>query len=201
MWFSSHSPMSECRHHARRYWLAQASMGIIACISTVPLMGQTSVGIPREVMATLPDATLKGMEPVRFMGRSIYEISLWAGKGFDLNQYENQPFALTLVYARSFESKTIAERSLGLMADVGVFESSQKKAWLALMEKAFPDVGPKDRITGAHDGNGRVRFWHNGRETATTQDPQFARLFFGIWLSPQSKIPALRLALLKAKNG
>jgi hypothetical protein len=41
-----------------------------------------------------------------------------------------------------------------------------------------------------------VRFFHNGRQTAQLRDAEYARLFFGIWLAPQTSAPAMRTALL-----
>jgi hypothetical protein len=41
-----------------------------------------------------------------------------------------------------------------------------------------------------------VRFFHNSRPTAQIRDAEYARLFFGIWLAPQTSAPAMRTALL-----
>ena len=67
---------------------------------------------------------------------------------------------------------------------------------LALMKQAFPDVAAGDRLLGFHDGQGQVRFFRNGEPTAQIDDVDYARLFFGIWLAPQTSAPALRESLL-----
>jgi hypothetical protein len=41
-----------------------------------------------------------------------------------------------------------------------------------------------------------AQFYYNGRPTSEIRDPEFARLFFGIWLSEQTPAPKLRAALL-----
>ena len=41
-----------------------------------------------------------------------------------------------------------------------------------------------------------ARFFVNGALRGEPKDADFARLFFGIWLSPRSSEPALREALL-----
>jgi hypothetical protein len=41
-----------------------------------------------------------------------------------------------------------------------------------------------------------VRFFVNGRLGGELRDTEFARFFFGIWLSPQTSEPSLRQALL-----
>ena len=82
------------------------------------------------------------------------------------------------------------------MRRVGSFDEAKAKRWLALMTKAFPDVIAGDRLLGFNNGEGEVRFSHNGRLTAQTLDAEYARLFFGIWLSKQTSAPALRESLL-----
>jgi Chalcone isomerase-like len=41
-----------------------------------------------------------------------------------------------------------------------------------------------------------ARFWVNGVARAPINDPEFSRLFFGIWLSSATSEPKLRAALL-----
>ena len=203
-------PMHKLVNANRRAWLLRSAAlgGSILATSWASTAQGTSpkpADKPDEnrlaELAVLPGAKLLGQVPLRFFGLLIYDLSLWADTGFDLALYDRQAFALSLRYARALEGKAIAERSLKLMADLEPLDPVRAKAWLALMEQAFPDVVANDRITGAHDGKGGVRFWHNGRLTAQSQDPFFARLFFGIWLSPKTSAPALRESLLKVRNG
>jgi hypothetical protein len=100
--------------------------------------------------------------------------------------YARHPFALELVYDRKLEGAAIAERSIAEMRRVGSFTEEQARQWLELMKQAFPDVQAQDRLLGLNDGQGEVRFFHNGRQTAQLRDAEYARLFFGIWLSPQT---------------
>jgi hypothetical protein len=44
-----------------------------------------------------------------------------------------------------------------------------------------------------------VEFWVNGQRTGAVADPQFARLFFGIWLDERSSQPRLRSQLLQGR--
>ena len=64
------------------------------------------------------------------------------------------------------------------------------------MTRLFPDVRAGDRITGVHRPGTGARFFVNGRLQGELPDADFARLFFGIWLSPRTSEPALREALL-----
>ncbi len=151
-----------------------------------------------EVQAALPQARLVGTGSLRFFGLLVYEARLWAAPGFDATRYDSEPFALELEYARKLDGGSIAERSVSEMRRVGKFSDDKARDWLALMLQAFPNVAAKDRLTGLHDGKGGVRFFHNTRPTAATVDREYAQLFFGIWLDPQTSSPALRHGLIGA---
>jgi hypothetical protein len=86
-----------------------------------------------------------------------------------------QPFGLELAYDRKLEGEAIAERSIAEMRRVGSFTAAQADQWLALMKQAFPDVAAQDRLLGLNDGQGEVRFFHNGQPTAQTRDAEYAR--------------------------
>jgi hypothetical protein len=151
---------------------------------------------PTELRNELPKARLVGQGTLRFFGLLVYDARLWAAPKFQSDRYEQQAFALELIYARKLEGEAIAERSIAEMRRVAPFGDAQEKRWLTAMKTAFPDVGANDRLLGLNDGQGGVRFFHNGRQTAQIDDPEYARLFFGIWLAPQTSAPALRSSLL-----
>lgn len=152
---------------------------------------------PPEVAAALPGAVLVGSGRLRFLGMAIYDARLWAavpfGPGAD---YADVPLALELQYARRLVGRLIAERSIDEMRRVGEFDDAQARQWLSRMAAIFPDVGAGDRITGVQRPREAARFFVNGRDAGELPDPEFTRLFFGIWLAPQTSQPQLRDALL-----
>jgi hypothetical protein len=152
--------------------------------------------LPAELQAALPQARLRGTGVLRFFGLRVYEARLWTPADFDAESYAQHAFALELIYDRRLEGAAIAERSVAEMRRVGSFDEARAKRWLALMKQAFPDVAAGDRLLGLTDGQGDVRFFLNGRQTAQTTDAEYAKLFFGIWLARQSSAPALRDSLL-----
>ncbi len=151
---------------------------------------------PAELDALLPQARLVGRGMLRFFTMPVYEAQLWADPAFEPAAYERHALALELTYARKLQGQAIAERSVAEMRRIGPFSPSQADQWLAQMQQAFPDVGPGDRLLGWSDGRGEVRFFHNGRPTAQIRDADYSRLFFGIWLAPQTSSPGLRKDLL-----
>lgn len=185
-------------HHPTRRQ-ALISLALLASPATQAMNNVSTLNrtaLPSEVQAHLDSARLAGQGDLRFFGLLVYEARLWTPPTFQADRYDSQPFALELQYARKLDGPSIAERSIAEMRRVGTFDERQSKAWLALMMQAFPSVVAKDRLTGVHDGRGGVRFYFNGRQTAELNDRDYARLFFGIWLSPKTSAPALRAALI-----
>ncbi len=131
-----------------------------------------------------------------YWGFDVYHASLWVEPGFDLAALSRQRYALELSYLRNFKARDIARRSIDEMRRVDAFTEAQAQGWLAEMERVFPDVAPGDRLTGVHlPGRGAV-FFANGKPRGEIADAEFARLFFGIWLSDKTSAPKLRLTLL-----
>jgi hypothetical protein len=133
---------------------------------------------------------------LRFFGLDIYQASLWVPAGFDPARWQQQTFALQLTYLRDLQGRAIAQRSVAEMRRQDTWDETLADPWEARMAALFPDVRRGDRITGLHLPGRGARFVHNGRERGEVADPRFARLFFGIWLAPQTSEPALRMALL-----
>ncbi len=155
-----------------------------------------TAGAPTEVAGALPTARLLGSGTLRFFGLAVYEARLWAAPDFAPERYDAHTFALELRYARKLDGAAIAERSISEMRRVGTFDQNQAKAWLEQLTRALPDVKPGDRLTGVRGPDGANRFYSNGQPTASIADPEFGRLFFGIWLSNNTSEPALRRELI-----
>lgn len=186
--------MNDARQLRRRQW-ARLALAATLCPPAM-LQAIADTPAPAELATALPQARLQGTGVLRFFGLRVYEARLWTQPGFDADDYARQPFALELIYDRRLEGAAIAERSVAEMRRVGSFDEASARRWLALMKQAFPDVVATDRLLGLNDGVGGVRFFHNGQPTAQTVDADYARLFFGIWLSRQTSAPALRESLL-----
>lgn len=146
--------------------------------------------------APLAGTRLAGQGLLRFWGLEVYQASLWVGPAFRPESFASQPFALELEYRRAFKAGAIAERSIQEMRRLGTFSDSQAQRWQRALQAALPDVRPGDRIVGLHRPGLGARFEQGGRLLGEVADPEFARLFFAIWLSPATSEPTLREALL-----
>jgi hypothetical protein len=175
----------------RRSFIAGAAAAGLA-----PLAWAQAPAVPPEVAAALPGATLQGSGRLRFIGLSVYDARLWRGAAPVGADWMATPLALELVYARNLVGKLIAERSIKEMRRQRDLSDDEAGRWLSAMTQLFPDVKQGDRLTGFLVPGLGARFAFNGEVKGDVRDPEFARLFFGIWLSEKTSEPALRRALL-----
>lgn len=152
--------------------------------------------MPAEVASELAASRLHGTGRLTWFGLSVYDARLWASERFSAAQFDREPLALELQYARTLQGKQIAERSLVEMQRFGAVPDADAARWLASMTQLFPDVSAGDRLTGVHRPGEAARFYFNGKLRGEIREDDFARRFFGIWLSPKTSEPKLRLALL-----
>ena len=152
-----------------------------------------SIGTASEPLA---GARMAGQGTLRFLGFDIYRARLWVPPGFDADNYTAYPLALELTYQRHFTAEAIAKRSIEEMGRVGSFSTQEAARWQHALQEALPDVKPGDRLLGVYQPGVGAVFKMGGRVVGEVADAAFARLFFGIWLSPKTSEPALRQALL-----
>jgi hypothetical protein len=169
-----------------------ALAGVLAC----PALLRAQTGVPAEVAGELPGAKLRGSGRLTFMTLHVYDARLWTGEGFSAERAESAPLAIELEYARTLYGRLIAERSLDEMKREPGTTDEQGERWLAAMKQLFPDVAKGDRLTGVHRPGELARFFFNGQLRGELRDAEFARRFFGIWLSERTSEPRLRRSLL-----
>jgi Chalcone isomerase-like len=179
----------------RRHILIAALAPTIASAPTLVLAGKPPA-IPVEVANELPGASLRGQGRLNVLLMHVYDIRLWSPMPFTPEAFTRVPLALEIEYARRLVGRLIAERSIEEMHRQQPLADTQRDRWLALMRQAFPDVDAGDRITGVQRPGEAARFFVNGAYRAEIRGAEFTRLFFGIWLAPQSSQPRLREQLL-----
>ena len=163
--------------------------------STLPAQAASALQARPELSA-LPRARLIGQARLTVWGFDVYDARLWAQPPFSAAGFAASPLALELNYLRDFKAADIAERSLKEMRRRQPVSDAQAAQWKAELLRVIPDVRKGDRITGLHRPGQGAAFWLNGRSSGEVPDADFARLFFGIWLSPDTSEPRLREALL-----
>ena len=175
-------------------------MAALALCLAGTALAQTSPADTRpEVSAALPQAQLIGKGRQTVFGFRVYDARLWAAPDFRSRGdtgYATQPLGLELSYLRDFKSLDIAERSIKEMRRSAPVSDAQEAKWLADLQRVVPDVKKGDRILGIHKPGTGADFWVNGKPVGEIPDAEFARLFFGIWLSPKTSEPQIRILLL-----
>ena len=164
--------------------------------AVIPLPVSSAEDTRPELGTLLPQSRLIGKGRLTFWGFQVYDARLWALPGFKPDSLAAQPFALELAYLRGFDNQDVAERSITEMRRSAAISDAQAKVWIDEMMRALPDVKKGDRVMGIHRPGVGAQFLMNGKPTGEIRDAEFARLFFGIWLSPKTSEPKLRAALL-----
>ncbi len=172
--------------------LAQPS---IANDAAAPVATQRSEKWP-ELRGALPQAQQIGTGRLTVWGFQVYDARLWAQPDFRPVNFDRAPLALELSYLRAFKAQEIAERSIEEIRRSKPVSDAQASRWIADLLRVIPNVRRGDRVIGVHQPGVGAAFWVNGKNTGEVQDAEFAKLFFGIWLSPDTSEPKLRDSLL-----
>lgn len=167
-----------------------------ALLSAPVLLPLWAPAAQAETAAELTGLTLRGQARFRFYGFTVYDIRLWSAEAVAAERWADTRLTLELEYLRGFSGKDIAQRSLQEMQRQAPISDAQSAAWLAAMQSAFPDVKTGDRLSGQHEPGVAASFYVNGQLRQRIPDAAFAKLFFGIWLSPKTSEPTLRQQLL-----
>ena len=174
-------------------------LGHLVLAAACPALAQNAQGTDddrAELGTLLPQHRLIGKTRLTVWGFQVYDARLWGLTGFTADNFSAQPFALELTYLRDFSSDDIAERSITEMRRSATLSEAQASNWLAAIQRVIPNIKSGDRVLGLNRPSAGAQFWVNGKPSGDIRDAEFARLFFGIWLSPKTSEPKMRAALL-----
>jgi Chalcone isomerase-like len=155
-----------------------------------------SVNMAFAALPQMPEAQASATVRLRVWGFSIYDAKLWVQRGFKPESFEQHRFGLELKYLRSLKKDDIAKRSITEMRRFTAISDAKAANWLARMTASFPDVQDGDTLIGINQPGVGASFYMNGKLLGEVNDPEFAKLFFSIWLHPNSSEPAMRRAML-----
>jgi Chalcone isomerase-like len=148
---------------------------------------------------TQPRST--GSTRLKVFGFQVYDATLWVEPGFNADAYERTRFALEITYLRNFDGGAVAERSIKEMRNQSPLTEMQATQWLNQMRSIFPNIQKGDTLVGVHRPGVGASFSFNGKALGDIPDAEFARRFFGIWLSPKTSEPQMRRELLYGASG
>lgn len=162
------------------------------------LWAQTPALAWRESVAGL---NTRGTHHFRYWGLSIYHAELQVAPGFEAARFVQHRLALTMRYSRAFTGSALTESSLKEMQGIAErnargWNAAQGAAWQQQLGALMPDVNSGDRLSAVNLPGRGVALFLNQAPLGSLNDPVFAEGFLGVWLSPQTPQPAMRLALL-----
>ena len=142
-----------------------------------------SLAVPSEA-AIFENFKMIGETRFRVMWLRIYDAELrTSGDQFSWDE----PFALSLVYARDITASRLVNSSLQEIAKNTGTDPNELEVYRPALERCFPSVLEDDRITGFADPEGISTFFLNGEKHCQVDEPGFQRAFFGIWLGDQTR--------------
>lgn len=171
-----------------------AAMTAIAAVAVTVVAATATAATPAATgwQNDVPNARRLGQGKMTWFGMRLYDAALWsAAPAFD----PKVPFALVLTYARDIERARLVSSTVEELKRQGADQASLD-TWTPYLERAFVDVREGDTMTGVSLPGRGVRFYVNGRLTASIDDPRFAERFFAIWLARDTREPDLRRSLL-----
>lgn len=134
-----------------------------------------------------------GAGEMKWFGFRIYQVSLWtSGTELDFGA----PFALEIRYERDIPRTRLVDSSIAEMRRLGENDEKRLQDWARQLTGVFPGVRKGETLTGVYLPNRGAVFYHGDIMLGEIADQDLARAFFGIWLDPATREPALRARLL-----
>jgi len=168
------------------------NMQLRAVLATACLLAASA--LHASPLPHLPNFEAVGSGTMRFFGLRIYDATLWSPGGV---WSATRPYALELIYARSFDGDAIARRSIEEMRAQRAYPAATLARWEQQMGALFPNVTSGDHLTGVRMPGEGATFYSGIRKLGQIDDEAFADAFFGIWLDPATRAPDLRARLLR----
>ena len=140
-------------------------------------------------------------DPLQMVGEARLKVMFWPV--YDSRLYSpdgsygdgQRPLRLDIQYLRDIEADDLVTHTRKEWERLQVADASQQP-WLVMLGRMWPDVGENDVLSLVVDEQERSTFLLNGEPLGEIVDPEFGKNFLGIWLSPDTSRPELRLSLL-----
>lgn len=181
------------------------------CVATLcALAALVALALPSTALATrLPEPVLAGdyvldrvgAGDLSWLGRPIYQASLWTFDGRFEGFQRGQPVALSLWYQREFSRAELLRITATAWRLLGDQPAERREAWLGQLRVIWSDVGPGDNQTTIVVPGQPTRFYDQDGFRGQIDDPEFGPAFLSIWLDSRSVVGDLRVRLLGLDQG
>ena len=169
------------------------------------VLAATAALLPGQVQASaLPAAVLEanyglqrvGAGDLSWLGRPIYQASLWTPAGAFHGFEPGEPVALSLSYQREFSRDELLRITSTAWRLLGSVPPQQRDRWLESLRVFWSDVAPGDNVTTVVVAGAATRFYGHRGLMGQIDDPAFGPAFLAIWLDARSVVGDLRVQLL-----
>ena len=126
----------------------------------------------------------------------VYNSRLYSADG--RYQPGQRPLRLEIEYLLDIDADDLVERTREEWQHQGVASQLQEQ-WAQQLARLWPDVAASDVLSVVIDAQQTSTFYRNGELLGVIDDPEFGQRFLGIWLSPDTSRPELRLAMIGAE--
>lgn len=148
-------------------------------------------GKPPELQAVIAQKLPVGQASLSKLFFHVYDVSFWS----DSHGWSKPPYALVVTYDMDFTSTELVDRTYEEMQLVSNQPDTRLAHYADLLRGIYPSVSSGDRITALQKDRTTTVFYYNGKKLGKITDPEFAKSFFGIWLSPKSSEPNMQRQL------
>lgn len=156
------------------------------------------------VSMTLPESVQRGDYQLQrvgagelsWLGRPVYQASLWTPGGRFDGYVPGEPVALSLWYQRDFSRDELIRITSTAWRLLGSVPAGQRERWITTLRSFWSDVGPGQNVTTVVIPGRATRFYDHRGFMGQVDDPAFGPAFLSIWLDPRSVVGDLRVQLL-----
>lgn len=136
-----------------------------------------------------------GQGEMNWMFWKLYDIQLYSADGkYNENTF---PVALSITYARDIKSTQLVQSTIDEWKRLSL---GYKPQWAEQLQQIWPSVKSNDKIDFVVNAKQQNQFYFNQQMIGEISDPEFAKAFLAIWLSPQTREPELRKILTGEPN-
>lgn len=139
---------------------------------------------------------LVGKANLRFLFWNMYDAKLVSENG----KYPSNKFALILKYNKDFSKKSVVDETINQLKKQKTFNKKELKEVNALLNKAFREIKKNNKFIGIKN-NDEAIFYFQNEKVLETDNSEFIKIFFDIWLRENSQNPKFTQELLGKTRG
>ena len=114
--------------------------------------------------------------------------------------YPSNKFALILKYNKDFSKKSVVDETINQLKKQKTFSEKELKEVNALLNKAFREIKKNNKFIGIKN-NDEAIFYFQNEKVLETDNSEFIKIFFDIWLRENSQNPKFTQELLGKTRG